>query len=79
MPVNDGRHGPSGYSWALVYTRQPSQPTGQALVTMLDWLTHDGQANAAANLYVPLPAAVQQVDTITLARVTGPAGTPLTG
>ncbi len=22
---------------------------------MLDWLTHDGQAYAAANLYVPLP------------------------
>jgi phosphate transport system substrate-binding protein len=43
----------SGYSWALVYTHQPSQATGQALVTMLDWLTHDGQASAAANLYVP--------------------------
>ncbi len=46
----------SGYSWALVYTHQPSQATGQALVTMLNWLTHDGQAYAAANLYVPLPA-----------------------
>ena len=45
----------SGYSWALVYTRQPDQATGQDLVTMLDWLTHDGQAYAAANLYVPLP------------------------
>ena len=44
----------SGYSWALIYTHQPSQATGQALVTMLDWLTHDGQAYAAANLYVPL-------------------------
>ena len=38
----------SGYSWALVYTHQPSQATGQALVTMLNWLTHDGQAYAAA-------------------------------
>ena len=46
----------SGYSWALVYTRQPSQATGQALVAMLDWLTHDGQAYAAANGYVPLPS-----------------------
>ena len=43
----------SGYSWALVYTHQPSQATGQALVTMLDWLTHDGQAYAAATGYVP--------------------------
>ena len=47
----------SGYSWALIYTRQADQATGQALVTMLDWLTHDGQAYAAANLYVPLPSA----------------------
>ena len=69
----------SGYSWALIYTRQPSQATGQALVTMLDWLTHDGQAYAPANLYVPLPAAVQQLATTALARVTGPAGTQLTG
>ena len=46
----------SGYSWALIYTHQPSQATGQALVAMLDWLTHDGQAYAAANLYVPLPS-----------------------
>ena len=49
----------SGYSWALIYTHQPSQATGQALVTMLDWLTHDGQAYAAANLYVPLPPQVR--------------------
>jgi hypothetical protein len=46
----------SGYSWALIYTRQASQATGQALVAMLDWLTHAGQAYAAANDYVPLPA-----------------------
>ena len=59
----------SGYSWALIYTHQPDQATGQALVTMLDWLTHDGQAYAAANLYVPLPAQVRQ-----LARHHAPAG-----
>ena len=43
----------SGYSWALIYTRQASQATGQALVTMLDWLTHTGQTYATANDYVP--------------------------
>ena len=64
----------SGYSWALVYTRQPSQATGQALVTMLDWLTHDGQAYAAANLYVPLPPQVRQLALTMLQQVTGPAG-----
>ena len=30
----------SGYSWALIYTHQPSQATGQALVSMLNWLAH---------------------------------------
>jgi phosphate transport system substrate-binding protein len=67
----------SGYSWALIYTRQPSQATGQALVTMLDWLTHDGQAYAAANLYVPLPAQVRQLALTMLRQVTGPGGTHL--
>ena len=64
----------SGYSWALIYTRQPDQATGQALVTMLDWLTHDGQAYAAANLYVPLPPQVRQLALTMLQQVTGPGG-----
>jgi phosphate transport system substrate-binding protein len=69
----------SGYSWALIYTRQPSQATGQALVTMLDWLTHDGQASAAANGYVPLPSQIQQLARTTLQQITGPTGTNLLG
>ena len=69
----------SGYSWALIYTHQPSQATGQDLVTMLDWLTHDGQAYAAANLYVPLPAQVRQLAHTMLGQVTGPGGTHLLG
>ena len=67
----------SGYSWALVYTRQPDQASGQALVTMLDWLTHDGQAYAAANLHVPLPAQVQQLASAMFQKVTGSTGTRL--
>ncbi len=46
---------------------------------MLDWLTHDGQAYAAANLYVPLPTQARQLAAAALARVTSPVGTPLTG
>jgi phosphate transport system substrate-binding protein len=69
----------SGYSWALIYTHQQDQATGQALVTMLSWLTHAGQAYAPANLYVPLPPQVQQFAADALARVTGPAGQSLTG
>ncbi len=67
----------SGYSWALVYTHQPDQARGQALAAMLDWLTHDGQAYAAANDYVPLPPQIQQLALTMLQQITGPAGTHL--
>ena len=67
----------SGYSWALVYTRHPGQATGQSLVAMLDWLTHAGQAYAAPNGYVPLPAQLRQLARTTLQRITGPSGTSL--
>jgi phosphate transport system substrate-binding protein len=67
----------SGYSWALVYTHQASQATGQALVAMLDWLTHDGQVYAAANGYVPLPSQIEQLARTMLQQVTGPTGTHL--
>jgi phosphate transport system substrate-binding protein len=64
----------SGYSWALVYTHQASQTTGQELVAMLYWLTHTGQADAAANGYVPLPAQLQQLAHTMLQQITGPSG-----
>jgi phosphate transport system substrate-binding protein len=69
----------SGYSWALVYSHQPSQASGQALVSMLDWLTHDGQAYAAAAGYLPLPSQVAQLARTMLQQVTGPGGTYLLG
>ena len=68
-----------GYSWVLVSARQPAQPAGQALVALLSWLTGPGQAYAATLGYVPLPSAIHQLAAATLARVTGPGGTPLTG
>ncbi len=68
-----------GYSWVLLSARQQSQPAGQALITLISWLTHAGQSYAAALGYVPLPPAVQQLATTTLAHVTGPAGQPLAG
>jgi phosphate transport system substrate-binding protein len=67
----------TGYSWALAYTHQPSQTKGQALVNLLEWLTHTGQAYAAATSYVPLPARIQQLAHTMLGQVTGPGGTHL--
>ena len=46
---------------------------------MLDWLTHDGQAYAAGNGYVPLPSQVRQLASTMLQQVTGPDGKLLTG
>jgi phosphate transport system substrate-binding protein len=67
----------SGYSWALLYTHQTSQATGQALVNLLNWLTHNGQAEAATLGYVPLPARIQQLARTMLQQITGPSGTHL--
>ena len=69
----------SGYSWALVYAHQSSQATGQALVSLLDWLTHTGQAYATATSYVPLPPRIRQLAHTMLQQITGPDGTPLLG
>jgi len=69
----------TGYSWALIYTHQPNEATGQKLVTMLDWLTRDGQAYAAANGYVPLPPKIRQLAHTMLQQITGPNGTHLLG
>jgi phosphate transport system substrate-binding protein len=66
-----------GYSWVIISIHQPSQATGQALVAMLDWLTHDGQAYAATLGYVPLPPQIQHLARTTLQQITGPTGTQL--
>lgn len=66
-----------GYSWALISARQSDTSTGRALVTLLGWLTHQGQPAAAGLGYVPLPLAIQKRAAATLARVTGPGGNSL--
>jgi phosphate transport system substrate-binding protein len=67
-----------GYSWVLISARQPGQPAGQALISLLSWLTGPGQGYAATLGYVPLPSAIQQLAATTLGRVTGPGGSTLT-
>ena len=67
----------SGYSWALLYARQPNTVTGTTLVNLVDWLTHAGQQVAGANYYVVLPPAIQALAQATLKAVTGPSGNVL--
>ena len=59
----------SGYSWALVYADQSNASTGEALAKVLDWLTHDGQAQAQAIDYVPLPANIQALARKTILEI----------
>ena len=51
----------TGYSWVLLYGRQPSTATGTALVRLVGWLTHAGQSVASANYYVPLPLNIEEL------------------
>ena len=46
---------------------------------MLDWLTHDGQASAASDGYVPLTSQVKLLARTMLPQVTGPSGARLLG
>jgi phosphate transport system substrate-binding protein len=69
----------SGYSWILISIRQTSQLTGQALVSLVSWLTRVGQTYATSLGYVTLPPAIQQLAATALASVTGPDNQPLTG
>lgn len=67
----------SGYSWALVYQQQKNAADGEALAKMLDWLTHSqGQAQAKALSYVPLPANVQLLARKTIAKISDSSGKP---
>jgi len=46
---------------------------------MLDWLTRDGQAYAAASGYVPLPPQIRQLAHTMLQQIIGPNETHLLG
>lgn len=68
----------SGYSWVVIYEHQTNAATGQALVKLLDWLTqNDGQAQAQAIQYAPLPSNVSQLAHATLGKTADDSGTVL--
>lgn len=67
----------SGYSWVLIYQTQTNTNNGTALVKVLDWLTHAGQADAQALNYVPLPPNIQQLARTTLQMIVDSSGKQL--
>ncbi len=59
----------SGYSWTLAYASQTNATTAEILAKVLDYLTHAGQAQAAALDYVPLPGNIQQLARTTIMQI----------
>ena len=49
----------AGFTYLLVYKDLPDAAKGRAIVEFLWWAIHDGQKQAAALDYAPLPAPVQ--------------------
>ncbi|GGJ04083.1 phosphate-binding protein [Alicyclobacillus cellulosilyticus] len=59
----------SGFSWVLLYRHYPDAAKEQALVKLFQWMETDGQNEASAVNYVPLPqnirdSALAKLDTM---------------
>ena len=52
----------SGFSWIVLHQNQKDATRGQALITVLWWLTHDGQQYSKDLFYAPLPQQVVSKD-----------------
>ena len=48
----------SAFTWLLIYKKQVDKEQGQKLVNFLWWMMHEGQKEAAALHYAPLPQEV---------------------
>jgi phosphate transport system substrate-binding protein len=60
----------SGFTWLLVYKEQTDPVKGEALVHFLWWAEHDGQKEAPALDYAPLPAPLVKKVEGTLKSIT---------
>jgi phosphate transport system substrate-binding protein len=67
----------SGLTWLLVYEKQKDAAKGKKLVQFLDWMMRDGQKQASALQYAPLPSQVIAKESVALKKVTGADGAPL--
>lgn len=57
----DGSYPIAGFTWAFVRTSISDAAKGRALVYLFKWLVTDGQQDATALQYAPLPKAVQDL------------------
>jgi phosphate transport system substrate-binding protein len=58
------------FTWLLVYREQQDEVKGRALVNFLRWAIHDGQKDASALLYAPLPPQVVKMVEAKLEHIT---------
>jgi len=59
----------SSFTWLLVYEKQADAAKGQKLVDFMKWMYSDGQQNAAALDYAPLPGVLATQLTARLASI----------
>ncbi|HLZ72777.1 MAG TPA: phosphate ABC transporter substrate-binding protein PstS [Dehalococcoidia bacterium] len=60
----------SGFSWVAINTGQSDAKVAQSLVSLLWWVTHDGQKYAQDLSYAPLPEQLQKLDEAQLKKIT---------
>ncbi len=60
----------AGFSWVVINANQSDAKVAQSLVSLLWWVTHDGQKYAKDLSYAPLPEQVQKLDEAQLKKVT---------
>jgi phosphate transport system substrate-binding protein len=59
----------AGFTWAFVRTSINDAAKGKALAYLFKWLVTDGQTNATALQYAPLPSAVQTLSLTALKSI----------
>lgn len=68
--TNDNAWPITTLTWLLVYTNQTDPAKALALTRYLWWATHDGQADASALGYAPLPAAAAAKNEANILKIT---------
>jgi phosphate transport system substrate-binding protein len=59
----------AGFTWAFVRTSISDSAKGKALAYLFKWLVTDGQSNATALQYAPLPSSVQSLSLTALKSI----------
>lgn len=67
----------TGATFILMHKKQTNPETGQAVLSFFDWAFKNGDAQAAALDYVPLPDSVKNLVRKSWSAIVGPDGKPV--